>query len=143
MLALNIFLKDKREEQQSERGRIQKACRDLTKQKNALIETKADLIRQGAYDDESRKYFDTQIFELGERLENLADQKNGLKGNHDAKLLSFVQFLELSQNLHHYWLAGDYNQKEQISKNLLLNLMVSGSEISSGSWLPPFDLSKK
>jgi len=58
-------------------------------------------------------------------------------------LLSFVQFLELSQNLHHYWLAGDYNQKEQISKNLLLNLMVSGSEISSGSWLPPFDLSKK
>jgi hypothetical protein len=52
-------------------------------------------------------------------------------------VLSFLRFLELRENLHHYWVAANYNQKEQISKNLLSNLTITGQEIRSASWLKP------
>jgi len=54
------------------------------------------------------------------------------------KMISFIRFLELSENLHHYWVSADLKQKEQISKNLLSNLIISGQKVRSASWLRPF-----
>lgn len=75
-------------------------------------------------------------------IENLSIRKSENTGDFEKKTVVFTKFLELSENLHHYWLAANYDQKEQISKNLLWNLIVEGAEVRSGSWLQPFSKSE-
>lgn len=94
------------------------------------------MVKDG-YDVHTKDVFEKRIAELSEIIENLKIQKSEIGQNVSKKITSFSKFLELSENLHHYWLTSNYKQKEQISKNLLLNLTISGREVRSGSWLKP------
>lgn len=111
---------------------------DAKKEKQKLILQRADLISAKSYDRTSKDYFETRIQELSETIECLNIEKSELSKNNTQKIMSFVHFLELLENLHHYWRSANLQQKEQISKNLLLNLIVSGQEVRSATWLKPF-----
>lgn len=138
VLALSSFTKKKQNLIKAEKCKIAKNLQAANKEKNKLVLDRANLVKEGCYDEHSKDYFEKRLGELSKAIEKWKLRKEELSDEPTQKVLSFVRFLELIENLHHYWLTADYKQKEQISKNLLSNLTVSGQEVRSTSWLKPF-----
>ena len=137
VLAIHLLTKKMRDNSKILNGKISRSL-SLTKQeKQKLVLQRADLMTTNGYDVHTKEVFESRIEELSEIIDNLKVQKSEIGDNISKKIMSFTKFLELSENLHHYWLTSNYEQKEQISKNLLWNLTISGREVRSGSWLKP------
>ena len=143
VLALHLFLKKQTVSSREKNGRISKSLELLKAKRSKLISQRADMISAHAYDLHSQEEYEGKISELSESIEGLQAEKHDLKTGEIPKHKSFVQFLELTSNLHHYWLAGDMQQKEQISKNLLWNLTIEGVGVRSIELKTPFSVPRK
>lgn len=137
VLFVHIFLKKKQRTEKQEKSRVGQTLKQLTLDRRLLIQQRIDLIEADAYDKHSKDDYETRVSELSDAMENLKNQKDETAQNRGMKFKSFVQFLELKRNLHQYWLAANMNQKEQISKNLLSNLIVDGQVIRSVERISP------
>jgi len=138
VLAVHLFLKKKREFWKSQKAKITRSLQRAKKDKQKLIFQRADLISAKSYDKDSQEHFESRIQELSETIESLSIEKSELGKDNTQKTVSFVHFLELIENLHQYWISANLKQKGQISKNLLLNLCISGQAVRSANWLKPF-----
>lgn len=137
VLFVHLFLKEKQRDGKKEAGRVSQSLKQLTLERRRLIQQRADLISANAYDEPSKDDYETRIAELNTAMENLKAQKDEASTKKDARFRTFVHFLKLKRNLYQYWLAANMNQKEQISKNLLSNLIVDGQEIRSVERISP------
>ena len=134
---MHLFLKRKKAEAKQDKGRVAQTLKQLTLERRRLLDQRVELIAANEYDKHSKADYETRISELAEAIENLQTQKNEAAESQDTKFRSFIQFLELKRNLHQYWIAATMNQKEQISKNLLSNLIVDGQVIRSTERISP------
>ena len=137
VLFVHLFLKKKKAEAKQDKGRVAQTLKQLTLERRRLLDQRVELIAANEYDKHSKADYETRISELAEAIENLQTQKNEATETQETKFRSFIQFLELKRNLHQYWIAANMNQKEQISKNLLSNLIVDGQVIRSTERISP------
>ncbi len=102
------------------------------------MQQRADLISAQCYDDHSKEQFESRIDELADLIEGLRHRKSKITHQSDELCVSFFRFLEPRENLLHYWVSADFEQKAKISKIIVLNLNIRDKEVAISSWKKPF-----
>ena len=133
---LKRFLAKTQRQMHTSQSSLTKQLQVIADKKSTLIQQKIQLSEKGQMDDVTLNHIDQQLKELDTAAVEIKRNKLNARNTDKERIVSFRQFLELLENLGHYWLSGDMEQKRTLSEKLLLNLVVKDKEIQSQTWIP-------
>ena len=109
----------------------------LETEKSEIIEKRLNAINAHEYDLETKDWCASRLKELDREIGEVKAELLKLGQDNKSKVRTFKQFIELKENLHHYWLAADDTQKRAFCGKLILNLNIKDRKIGSMTWQKP------
>lgn len=143
IFALGLFLKDTAYEERVNKIKSSTLLSRNIKERSRLIENKTNLINADKYDKHSQEYYEDKISEISDEILDLQANKRNQKTKSDPRIIKFIKFLELRENLALYWKTADYEKKALLSKILFWNLEIKGDELAILRLKNPFSRGKK
>ncbi len=138
LIGMEAFLAKKKKAIQATQKKLRKRLSDLDQEKKQLLHRKAILAETGDLQNDDRRYYADEIKRLNQAINSTRVQLECHDGSIDEKITSFKKFIERCQNLPVDWENADDLCKREISKKVLLNLVVKDREIQSVIWKEPY-----